>query len=204
MARLPPTDFVLIPRNVAAERGLKFFQSMLPCDKGHNAPRYVKGGNCAICRASYSRHQYESSRDKVLNRQRERYAADPKAKLARNRAWAEVNRKSRRASSKRLREARPELFATHAARRRAAKLQRSVAWFGEFDEFVTLEAAALAARRRALTGLDWAVDHMLPLRGREVSGLHCAQNLQVIPRALNGRKRNTLWLTEPFEWVRYV
>ena len=80
--------------------------------------------------------------------------------------------------------------------------RRLVKWFGEWDCFVIDEANALIATRYEETGFKWEVDHMLPLRAETVSGLHCGDNLQVLPRILNRRKRNRLMYTEPGEWLR--
>lgn len=116
------------------------------------------------------------------------YAANKARRLAANRAWVHANRDKAR---------------KHWANRQVAKRTRIPPWFGEFDELVLSEAFELALRREQF-GFEWQVDHVLPLRARHVSGLHCGLNIQVLPAVLNLRKRNKLWLTEPGEWIRHV
>lgn len=65
-------------------------------------------------------------------------------------------------------------------------------WFGELDEFAISEAHALAALRNAATGERWEVDHVYPIAGRRVCGLHVAGNIQVVPLAYNRRKSNRM------------
>ena len=86
--------------------------------------------------------------------------------------------------------------------RRAAKDNRTPPWFGEFDQLVCEEAYALLPLRKAATGIDWHVDHMLPLRGKTVSGLHVGNNLAVIPAVLNCAKSDQAILTETGAWLK--
>lgn len=89
-----------------------------------------------------------------------------------------------------------------SARRRSAKRQAIPSWFSEFDELVFHEAYILALQRQAETGIAWHVDHMIPLRARKCCGLHCADNIQVIPAAMNLEKQNKMQLTKPLEWLK--
>lgn len=75
-------------------------------------------------------------------------------------------------------------------------------WFGEFDDFVIKEAFILAKLRGKTTGIEWDVDHMIPLQAKSASGLHCAFNIQVIPSTLNRKKSNQMIFTEPGEWIK--
>ena len=75
------------------------------------------------------------------------------------------------------------------ARRRAAKLNRTPKWLDVVDvaeiEFTYEYAAALRS-----CGLNYHVDHVLPLQGKKVSGLHAPSNLQVVYWKENLRKGN--------------
>ena len=75
--------------------------------------------------------------------------------------------------------------------RRLAKLQRTPAWLTETDHWMIGQAYELAALRSKMTGFAWHVDHVVPLQGKTVSGLHTPYNLQVIPAAVNISKSNT-------------
>ena len=58
--------------------------------------------------------------------------------------------------------------------------------------FLFEEIYHLAKIRREVTGLEWHVDHIIPLKGRLVCGLHTPDNLQVILGNLN-RKKSNAW-----------
>lgn len=86
-------------------------------------------------------------------------------------------------------------------KRRSSKINRTPKWFCEFDEFVVQEATELCHMREFYTNIKWEVDHMYPLVGEEISGLHIGINIQVIPRTLNRQKSNNLKYFEPFSFI---
>jgi hypothetical protein len=76
------------------------------------------------------------------------------------------------------------------ARRKAAKLTRTPSWLTIDDHWIIEQAYELAQIRTKMFGFDWHVDHIIPLQGKTVSGLHVPWNLQVIPGVENIRKGN--------------
>lgn len=105
-------------------------------------------------------------------------------------AWREANPEKEKARHKAYREANPEKHNFKEAKRRASKLQRTPKWFNELDRFVITEAFDLAKLRANSFGFKWHVDHIVPLQGKLVSGLHVASNIQVIPATVNLQKNN--------------
>ena len=68
-----------------------------------------------------------------------------------------------------------------------AKLARR---YDELTLFVYKEAHELRKLRNTLTGIDWHVDHIIPLINPVVCGLHVWNNFAVIPKVENLRKGN--------------
>lgn len=104
--------------------------------------------------------------------------------------WATENKDKIRAYQKRRYAEKYELYVAAANARRARKLMATAAWDLELTELATTEAAHLTRIRRKATGISWHADHIVPLRGKTVSGLHVWNNLAVIPAIINLKKGN--------------
>ncbi len=63
--------------------------------------------------------------------------------------------------------------------------------------FFVQEAYDLAQRRTKATGIEWSVDHIVPVRSKIVCGLHAHTNIQVIPKSINQSKNNRFWPDMP-------
>jgi hypothetical protein len=85
--------------------------------------------------------------------------------------------------------------------RYARQVERTVFWNVEFDDFVWEELEILRKDRERATGIKWAIDHMYPVKGEKVSGLHTASNWQLIPSWMNNQKSRRPWLCNPDEWI---
>jgi hypothetical protein len=205
-------------RIIAAEQGLPTYTPLKPCARGH-FERETAGGRCIPCRRLRERLLVAKNRDAHNKRKRlERLHKLPeiaeKARIARSSETAEARalrlekarvnqvkwrlqnegRESVRDAKRRYKKSENGRAVTREAtiRRRAAKIHRTPAWLTDDDVWMMREAYLLAAMRTHMFGFAWHVDHVLPLQGREVSGLHVPCNLQVIPWIDNVRKANKL------------
>lgn len=105
----------------------------------------------------------------------------------------DTTKKSRKISIKKYESGKgrvKKLFRT--INRRLAKAQRTPKWLTDNDYWIMEQAYEIAALRSKLFGFEWHVDHILPLQGTTVSGLHVPTNLQVIPWLDNQKKHNKI------------
>jgi len=84
----------------------------------------------------------------------------------------------------------PSKVAAMDAKRRAAIILRTPIWFTNDDQWMVEEAYELARIRTQIFKFPWHVDHIIPLQGKLVSGLHLPHNLRVIPGLENLQKSN--------------
>jgi hypothetical protein len=80
----------------------------------------------------------------------------------------------------------------HSAKRRAAKLKATPCWLTESDFEQIKQFYTLALTLEIATGEKYHVDHIIPLQGKNVCGLHVPWNLQVLPAIENKSKSNKL------------
>lgn len=74
------------------------------------------------------------------------------------------------------------------ARRKAAKLKRTPKWLTKFDKLKIQCVYSIVAMLTRVNNEPWHVDHVIPLQGDLVSGLHVPANLQVMRGVENVRK----------------
>ena len=120
----------------------------------------------------------------------QKYRSTEKGKITNRKASAKYDNTEQGRTSKKLRNQR--YFATErgkavnrakVAKYKAAKLQRIPVWMTK-DELNMMRLFYVKCPQ----GFD--VDHIVPLQGRNVSGLHVLSNLQYLTKEENGRKAN--------------
>lgn len=88
----------------------------------------------------------------------------------------------------------PDRKAAHAANRRSRQRNAIPKWS---VPFLNRQFFHLARLRSQYTGVPHEVDHIVPLRGRTVCGLHVHDNLRVVPRRHNRVKGHFTWPDMP-------
>ena len=134
-------------------------------------------GYCKECKCQRDR-QYDAEHREKING------------AARQRRSAGASRQSHLDALTRYRAKNQSIRTKLQMARKSAKLQRTPAWLTDFDLLKIKCYYQLAAMRTRESGYDWHVDHIIPLQGANVCGLHVPGNLRVIPAIDNMRKSN--------------
>jgi hypothetical protein len=115
----------------------------------------------------------EETKIKVRQRTREWSANNRERKKKADRDWANKNR---------------ALVRGYKAKRRAKERNATPPWLTE-DHLAAIRAVYDEAERLTLeTGIRYEVDHIVPLNGKIVSGLHVPWNLRAISAQDNNRR----------------
>lgn len=172
------------PRYEAQQKGEKYYMAETPCKRGHLALRITTTGTCTECRRvleasryhddvektkAHIKARYAKNAEKLRQKRRDRYVANIEVARAeaipRSRAWRKNNPGHRNALK---------------AAYKQAKTHRTPAWAN----------TAIIVEFYKACPEGYHVDHIIPLRGKKVSGLHVENNLQYLPAAENLRKAN--------------
>ena len=161
-------------RSEALAAGKSTYWTGKPCKHGHVAERYVASKTCCQCS--------NANANKAKLNDRAKYVASSVA-------WGRANPDRLAEYQRRKNAQRPAQRNFWTANYRSAKDKRMPPWLNDAEQF-ELECVYTYCAALRQVGLDYHVDHVIPLRGQRVSGLHVPWNLQVIPGRENTSKGN--------------
>lgn len=185
-----------------------------PLTEFHRKPTAGDGctSKCKGCRNAESLAWHAKNRDKHLAANKEWYDANADRCKQRTSNWRSENKAAHEAYLKTWR-------AENAAHVRASDGARLRVWKRENPGAVNADTRKrYAAKTRSVppwcdsaavkgvyreaqrlreNGFDCHVDHIVPLRGKTVSGLHVPANLAIIHKDQNMKKGNRTWPDQP-------
>lgn len=160
--------------------GLTHYNTGKPCKHGHNADRRVKDRVCMACDRDNKKTFAKNNKNVLVERKKQFYEKNRESILLQKQEYRKVNKGKINAL---------------VAKRKTHIKQRVAKWLSKDDNWIMKEIYDLAAKRTKMHGFKWHVDHIIPLQGKFVSGLHIPENLQVIPWIDNVRKKNKFEVT---------
>ncbi len=158
----------------ARKVGILYFFTGRPCVYGHVEKRYAATGICLECNRVNAKRFKRLNPDKKASWDRLWQKNNPEKVAVRNGSWAKRNRAA---------------CAARLAKYRASLMAATPSW----ADILKIKAVYLEADRLTKeTGICHHVDHIVPLQGKNVCGLHVHWNLQAVPAHYNQSKGNRL------------
>ena len=147
--------------------------------------------HCKVCKSELNKAYRESNPEKTKLRWKEWSSNNKERLLNSKKEYRDTNKEQVRLSQKKYRENNKHKVLSKNAKRRADKLERTPDWLTkehleEIENFYWL-----AKDLEQINGEPYHVDHIVPLKGVNVSGLHVPWNLQVLPAEHNLKKGNS-------------
>lgn len=133
---------------------------------------------------------YQREKERIREAARERYKKDKEKRRIYAKASYEKNREKRLAQKKEYLAENLHLVMARNAARRAKHMKRKPKWLTKEDMEAIREIYRTSQIYQELTGEKYHVDHIYPLLGELVSGLHVPGNLQILPAKENMLKKN--------------
>jgi hypothetical protein len=186
-----------------------------PLDSYHkkSAGRLGRESRCKSCISVRDKKYLSANREKVAAKKKSRYQNDPE-KFKKSQAIYRdkvENKKVARLRAKKWRQENPEkvkelneywskkhysenksYYIAKDAERRARQIGATPPWLSEAQKARIKNIYTVCKKVSQITGKLHHVDHVVPLKGQDVCGLHVPWNLAIIPAVMNLEKSNKM------------
>lgn len=142
---------------------------------------------CKTCGVKESRKRYQENPDYYKSISKNFYTKNKEKCKAQHNRWVDENKDYILSYAKVYKKDNRALATSWERVRKGITKKAMPKWANTF--FIE-EIYALAKLRTKLLGIDFQVDHIIPLRGALVCGLHVENNLQILTKKDNLKKSN--------------
>ena len=167
------------------------------CVSAFYTSRTTKDGLQSRCKActkegnkQYHKTMYPVNKEAIKKRTKAYYVNNKEAAAAIKSLWYKRNKEAEATKRKEWKLLNKPLLRVYAAKRRSAKLCATPAWLTQKQHDAIMYYYWLANDLEKVTGEKYHVDHIVPLQGTNVCGLHVPWNLQILPAEINISKGN--------------
>ena len=177
-------------RSEALQTNLSLYNTGKPCKYGHLSDRYTSSKHCVECKLLQAKTWAVLNPDKKASIKKEYRNRNKESIFAQDKKYRALNKDKLFFSSKIWNVNNKDKCCLYATQSKLKRLSRVPKWLSKDDRKLIQSMYDRAKELTKLTGVKHHVDHIVPLRGKTVSGLHVPSNLQILQADVNMRKSN--------------
>lgn len=170
-------------RREALAVGSTYYFTGKPCKHGHVDKRRTSSHTCNRCHVLFVQRWKDNNPEYHSEYYRQWREDNPEY----HHQWNEGNRDKRATYAKRWQGNNPDKIAEYG-RIRAFMIDQAIPLW--FEEELVKQVYLKRDELNEKWDTEFEVDHIVPLQGKNVCGLHCWANLQLLDKPLNSRKTN--------------
>jgi hypothetical protein len=198
--QLQPWAFKPQERAAAKEAGLTTYFTGRPCKNGHIVLRCTASGGCVECSKEMQKRTVQKRLALNPDWYKQKYAANPEKYKLITEKYRENNPEKVKETQNKWRMANKQKRSAATMRRHATKSQATPKWLNKAELDLINDYYAAARHHEKDMNIVLSVDHIVPLRGKTVCGLHVPWNLCLRTKSDNSKKHNKL--TEDAYWPK--
>jgi hypothetical protein len=179
----------IISKEEAIKQGLKKYFTGVPCKNGHIAERFCYEDRCDMCKKKKDSRWRKNNLEKVKECKKDYYKNNVEKIKEKSKEYRKNNSEKIKEYFKEYHKHNIDNHRVRGAKRRASKKNATPFW-SNITHIKQIYADAI--RLEKSTGIKYHTDHIVPLQGKTVCGLHVPDNLRNITYLENCSKHNLL------------
>lgn len=179
-------------RASAIERGDKRYFTGRPCKHGHVAERTTSSGGCVVCERKKYNLWAEANRDRLKELWNKSYAKNAEKRRL-EAAEYRVKNPDKVKEACRKSKAKNRAYHTYLESQRLEKIRQATPpWISKEQKEWIVDIYKCAKDIKECYETPTAVDHIIPIKGKNVCGLNVPWNMRVVTQSYNSQKSNNM------------